>query len=133
MSAAQQAVWADWPDRSGRPDPDSSKIRPENARCKVDASDHVQRLCVVSSHGGSTRPPRGGGGMSHDEGGVEVGVEVNTVKIRLVEGARDGDADAWQQLVATHQAVLCRIARGFRLGDSDVADVVQTTWVRCLE
>jgi RNA polymerase sigma factor (sigma-70 family) len=71
--------------------------------------------------------------MSHDEGGVEAGIDVNTVKVRLVEGARDGDSDAWQQLVATHQAVLCRIARGFRLGDSDVADVVQTTWVRCLE
>jgi RNA polymerase sigma factor (sigma-70 family) len=71
--------------------------------------------------------------MSQDEAGVDAGVDEGNAKIRLVEGARDGDSDAWQELVATHQAVLGRIARGFRLSDSDVADVVQTTWVRCLE
>ena len=71
--------------------------------------------------------------MSQDQVGVDVGVDDSIVKIRLVEGARDGDSAAWQELVSTHQALLCRIARGFRLGDSDVADVVQTTWVRCLE
>jgi RNA polymerase sigma factor (sigma-70 family) len=51
----------------------------------------------------------------------------------LVVRAREGDADAWQRLVDGHAAILGRIARGYRLRADDAADVVQTTWVRCLE
>jgi RNA polymerase sigma factor (sigma-70 family) len=75
--------------------------------------------------------------MSESENSVDANVEAaadaTTAKIRLVEAARDGDCSAWEQLVSSHQGILCGIARGFRLCDSDVADVVQTTWVACLE
>jgi RNA polymerase sigma factor (sigma-70 family) len=51
----------------------------------------------------------------------------------LVRRARDGDAEAWEQIVARHQSLLWWLARQFRLSTDDAADVVQLTWLRCLE
>jgi RNA polymerase sigma factor (sigma-70 family) len=50
----------------------------------------------------------------------------------LVDRARRGDETAWRALVTHHGPMLASIARQYRLGEADAADVVQTTWLRCL-
>lgn len=51
----------------------------------------------------------------------------------LVRSAAAGDAAAWQALVDGHRSLLRGLARGYRLGDAQVDDVVQTTWLRLVE
>ncbi|MEV4641204.1 sigma-70 family RNA polymerase sigma factor [Actinoplanes sp. NPDC049548] len=51
----------------------------------------------------------------------------------LVRRAADGDPGAWDALVARHSRLLWSVARGFRLGPEQAADVVQTTWLRLVE
>jgi RNA polymerase sigma factor (sigma-70 family) len=48
----------------------------------------------------------------------------------LVERARCGDDAAWAVLVKEFTPLIRGVARRFRLTDSDVADVVQTVWLR---
>lgn len=51
----------------------------------------------------------------------------------LVALVRDGDQDAWNQLVDAYSGLVWAIARNHRLGPSDAADVSQTTWLRLVE
>jgi RNA polymerase sigma factor (sigma-70 family) len=51
----------------------------------------------------------------------------------LVTQARAGERDAWEELVARFDGLIVGIARSFRLGCDDVADVAQTTWLRVFE
>lgn len=51
----------------------------------------------------------------------------------LVAAACDHDPRAWEELVLRYRGLICSIARSFRLGEPDVADVVQNTWLRALE
>lgn len=51
----------------------------------------------------------------------------------LVALAAEGDHRAWDRLVDQYIGLLWSIARGYRLSESDAADVVQTTWLRLLE
>lgn len=51
----------------------------------------------------------------------------------LVRGAAEGDQSAWARLVERHSNLLRGIARGYRLGDAQVDDVVQTAWLRLVE
>lgn len=51
----------------------------------------------------------------------------------LVVRAREGDAAAWNALVERYTRLLWGVARAHRLGQSDAADVVQTTWLRLVE
>src|SRR3954447_8147227 len=48
----------------------------------------------------------------------------------LTREAAAGDERAWRDLVARFDPMLHAIVRGYRLDDADVADVVQTTWIR---
>src|SRR3954451_19528659 len=48
----------------------------------------------------------------------------------LTREAAAGDARAWRDLAARFDPMLRAIVRGYRLDDADVADVVQTTWIR---
>ena len=50
----------------------------------------------------------------------------------LVAAAADGDEHAWTALHARYDRMLRRVARGFRLSDADVEDVLQETWIRLL-
>jgi RNA polymerase sigma factor (sigma-70 family) len=52
---------------------------------------------------------------------------------QLVDRARCRDSTAWHELVASHGPRLMRVARAFGLNDADAADVVQTTWLRCVQ
>lgn len=50
----------------------------------------------------------------------------------LVAAASEGDERAWAALHARYDRMLRRVARGFRLSDADVEDVLQETWMRLL-
>src|SRR5260370_7473154 len=52
---------------------------------------------------------------------------------RLVKSAAGGDPAAWQALVESFSGLIWSIARGYRLGSADAADVVQTVWLRLAE
>lgn len=51
----------------------------------------------------------------------------------LLRRAESGDQDAWNALVSRFENLLWSVARSYRLGDADAADVVQLTWLRLLE
>lgn len=50
-----------------------------------------------------------------------------------VRSAAEGDQRAWALLVTRHQQLLRGVARGYRLSDAQVDDVVQTAWLRLVE
>ena len=51
----------------------------------------------------------------------------------IVRRAAAGDMRAWNRLIDQYGRLIWSIAAEFRLGESDAADVVQTTWMRLLE
>jgi RNA polymerase sigma factor (sigma-70 family) len=51
----------------------------------------------------------------------------------LVKAAAGGDAAAWRALVESFSDLIWSIARGYRLGSADAADVFQTVWLRLAE
>jgi len=51
----------------------------------------------------------------------------------LVRRAGDGDLRAWERLVDQYARLIWSITVEFKLGESDAADVAQTTWLRLLE
>jgi RNA polymerase sigma factor (sigma-70 family) len=51
----------------------------------------------------------------------------------LVRRASDGDHQAWERLVDQFARLIWSITADFKLGESDAADVAQTTWLRLLE
>jgi RNA polymerase sigma factor (sigma-70 family) len=51
----------------------------------------------------------------------------------LLDRARHGDGSAWAGIVDEYSGLLLSVVRGFRLGDAQSADVVQTTWLRLVE
>ena len=52
---------------------------------------------------------------------------------QLVRSAAGGDEVAWRGLVDRFSGLVWAVARAYRLGDSDAADVYQTTWLRLAE
>jgi RNA polymerase sigma factor (sigma-70 family) len=52
---------------------------------------------------------------------------------QLVRRAAEGDRTAWERLVDKYARLIWAITRDFKLGESDAADVAQTTWLRLLE
>ena len=48
----------------------------------------------------------------------------------LVTGAREGDQGSWSELVERHQPIIDAVARRYRLGREDAADVSQTVWLQ---
>jgi RNA polymerase sigma factor (sigma-70 family) len=53
--------------------------------------------------------------------------------VHLVAQARAGEDAAWETLVERFSGLVAAIARRCRLGDADVAEVSQTTWLRLVE
>jgi RNA polymerase sigma factor (sigma-70 family) len=51
----------------------------------------------------------------------------------LVTRAREGDHQAWDDLVARYLGMVHAICRGYRLGADDAADVNQVVWLRLAE
>jgi RNA polymerase sigma factor (sigma-70 family) len=52
---------------------------------------------------------------------------------QLVRCAAAGDLQAWERLVDQFARLIWSITVEFKLGESDAADVAQTTWLRLLE
>ncbi len=50
----------------------------------------------------------------------------------LIRAARGGDQRAWAELVARYSGMVSAVVTGFRLQESDAADVVQNTWLQLL-
>lgn len=48
----------------------------------------------------------------------------------LLPAATAGDQGAWAELVVRYSGVVAAVVAGFRLQESDAADVVQNTWLR---
>ena len=53
--------------------------------------------------------------------------------IGWVRRAATGDIYAWNRLVDQYSRLIWSITANFKLGESDAADVVQTTWMRLIE
>ncbi len=51
----------------------------------------------------------------------------------LVRRAAQGDQRAWQGIVDEYTGLVWSVARGFRLDEAQMADAVQTTWLRLVE
>jgi RNA polymerase sigma factor (sigma-70 family) len=51
----------------------------------------------------------------------------------LVEAAVAGNETAWRAIVDRYAALVWSVCRGFRLSQSDAADVSQTVWLRTVE
>src|SRR3954454_23068358 len=51
----------------------------------------------------------------------------------LLRRAGDGDQAAWNAIVDEYAGLLWSVVRGFRLGEAQAADAVQTTWPRLVE
>lgn len=51
----------------------------------------------------------------------------------VVAAARQGQAQAWQELIRRHERLVQSIARSYRLRDADAEDAVQNTWMRLVE
>ena len=51
----------------------------------------------------------------------------------LVHAACARDPEAWQEIVRRYRGMVGKVARSYRLSDSDTADVIQNTWMRALE
>jgi RNA polymerase sigma factor (sigma-70 family) len=50
-----------------------------------------------------------------------------------VRRAAAGDKDAWDEIVGSFSGLVWTVANGHRLGPTDTAEVMQTTWLRLLE
>jgi RNA polymerase sigma factor (sigma-70 family) len=51
----------------------------------------------------------------------------------MVAAAAAGDRAAWDAIVRRYAGLVWSVARAFRLGDADAADVSQATWLRLVE
>jgi RNA polymerase sigma factor (sigma-70 family) len=51
----------------------------------------------------------------------------------LVSEAAHGDKAAWEELVSRYSGLVWSVARAYRLGPADAADVTQTVWMRLVE
>ena len=58
---------------------------------------------------------------------------MSTEVTAVVGRAKDGDGEAWEQLVAEYTDLLWGVARRFRLTEAQRADAVQNTWLRLIE
>jgi RNA polymerase sigma factor (sigma-70 family) len=53
--------------------------------------------------------------------------------VAALAAAADGDQGAWDAIVARYSGLVWTVARSFRLGSADAADVCQATWLRLVE
>lgn len=65
--------------------------------------------------------------------GAPEGREPRAGVAAIVAAAAAGDAGAWEALIDRYAGLVWSIARGFRLSESDAADVRQVTWMRLVE
>ncbi len=76
-----------------------------------------------AAENGSRRNATSGPGASHRSVSVSA----------LVQGARDGNSGAWEELVARFGGMIAATGRRYRLSPADIAELQQTTWLRLVE
>src|SRR5947209_3292668 len=89
---------------------------PASGRCSGHASPPMAAITVAAA-----RTAAAGGAVTDTEVGD------------LVLAARQGDKASWEALVHRYSGLVWSVARGYRLGLADAADVFQTTWLRLVE
>lgn len=72
-------------------------------------------------------------GAAQHPGGAESAAWQEPSDTELFEAAQRGDDRSWSLLVTRYAGALAAVARRHRLNDADVADAIQTTWLRCME
>ena len=65
--------------------------------------------------------------------GTAANPELADNSAEFVARIRAGDAFAWRELIGRYEPLLRGIARQYRLSSQETDDVVQITWLRCLE
>lgn len=58
---------------------------------------------------------------------------VDTVVGAVVEGAKAGEVEAWQELVRRHLGMVRAVCAAYGLGEQDAAEVNQVVWLRLAE
>lgn len=61
------------------------------------------------------------------------GIMAGSDNAALLAAAADGDQQAWSRIVDRYAGLVWSVARSFRLGSADAADVAQATWLRLVE
>ena len=81
----------------------------------------------------SVSPDVAGLGSRAEDLGVSPPAAASLEIVGWVRQAAAGDIYAWNRLVDQYSRLIWSITSSFRLGESDAADVVQTTWMRLIE
>lgn len=102
----------------------SARTDPGPAPGRASAGDPVATGPVTTGPV-TTGPATGPGTVEH--------VTSETPTADLVAAAAGGDGTAWSELVNRYAGLVWSVARGFRLGPSDAADVSQSVWLRLVE
>lgn len=100
---------------------------------RIACSDEL--VLEVDVAGGSGRSPRWAGrepGGGSAAPGLRDPVDADELA-SAVAGAAAGSAAAWRLLVTRYGAMVTAVARGCRLGEADVGEVYQVTWLRLVE
>ena len=71
--------------------------------------------------------------MATNRSARPVQVRVTDSLDSLVPAAAAGDRTACKSLVDRYTSMVRNVARGYRLGESDIDDVAQTVWMRCFQ
>lgn len=53
--------------------------------------------------------------------------------VGLATAAQNGDEEAWSQLHHEFTPMLRKVAAQYRLGEADIVDVIQDTWIKCFQ
>lgn len=89
------------------------------------------RASTAIANGGSSagvldpEPEKGVAASSPDAASLQI--------VGWVQRAATGDINAWNRLVDQYSRLIWSITSSFKFGESDAADVVQTTWMRLIE
>ena len=104
-------------------------FKPNMARAVSGLSGHARHCQSMEQEapGTQTQPEE----LPSLETDIDSALAANSAE--LVERIRSGDALVWRELVDQYEPLLRRIASRYRLSSQDAEDVVQITWLRCVE
>jgi RNA polymerase sigma factor (sigma-70 family) len=96
-----------------------------NLRVELEKGHVTVRTAAQEVISGAGPAAEGHGAPPPDAASVEI--------VGWVQRAATGDIYAWNRLVDQYSRLIWSITATFKLGESDAADVVQTTWMRLIE
>ena len=110
-----------------------SKPGSKNGTTPVNAND-AKPTELVSAQDDSTIEDNVPGAPANPRSGLVVEVMATSPSVTaLVTRARNGDKQAWDQLVERYAPLIWSICRRYGLGGADAADVGQSVWLRLVD